>query len=207
MIRFRMALVLALIAWGLLAAAATAQTSAAVAWETDCNDVAGWHFDPGMNAKVEQDEPSVIKVTQSGNDTWGKVAYVVENIDLDATPILEVNAGQVDFDSAFMINVAPRDWSEMLTVIPRSNDGGVHTGNIKDAIRKSKNIAAWKSPATFNVVIVIEGKDRSTTFESLKIRAKQQKSPSAKTPRNEPRGLLFARRAPGIGSERTASGL
>ena len=49
-----------------------------------------------MNAKVDQFEPSVIRVTQDGNDTWGKVAYVVENIDLEATPIIEVKANKVD---------------------------------------------------------------------------------------------------------------
>ena len=149
-------------------------SSAVVAWETDCTSIAGWHDateTPGMNAKVDQFEESVIRVTQDGNDTWGKVAYVVEDIDLDATPIVEVKVNKVDKNSAFTICVAPSDWSEMIDVIKRSSADGIHKGDIEKAVKTSKKPASWKGPISFNLIIVIEGKKKASYFDWLKIRA------------------------------------
>ncbi len=148
----------------------------AAAWETDCSTIAGWHYNidnAGFNTEVTQPEPSVIKITQKGSETWGKAAYVVQGVDLDATPILEVKATKVDVGSAFSVAVASKDWMQMFTVIQRTSADGVHTGNIKDAIKESKDPDAWKAPATINVVIVVEGKDKSTYLDSVKIRAEK----------------------------------
>jgi hypothetical protein len=153
-----------------------ATATALVAWETDCSSISGWHDNTetvGMNAKVDQFEPSVIRVTQDGNDTWGKVAYVVENIDLEATPILEVKANKVDKGSAFSIAVASRDWSEMITVIKRTSADGIHEGNIRKAVKMAKKPGDWKGPISFNVVIVIEGRGKASYFDSFKIRAEK----------------------------------
>jgi hypothetical protein len=153
-----------------------AAATALVAWETDCTSISGWHDaaeTPGMNAKVEQAEPSVIRVKQDGNDTWGKVAYVVENIDLEATPLVEVKVNKVDKGSGFTIAVASRDWSEMITVIKRSSADGIHTGNIKKAVRMAKRPGNWKGPISFNLVVVIEGRNKASYFDSFKIRAEE----------------------------------
>jgi hypothetical protein len=151
-----------------------AAVAAVVAWQTDCDSISGWHDateTPGMNAKVDQFEPSVIRVTHDGNDTWGKVAYVVENIDLDATPILEVKVNKVDKNSAFKICVAPSDWSEMIDVIKRSSADGIHDGNIRKAVKMAKKPGTWKGPISFNLVVVIEGKGKASYFDWFKIRA------------------------------------
>ena len=145
-----------------------------VAWSTECDSTEGWHWnneDAGMNAKVSQFETSIIQVTQEGGDTWGKVAYVVEGIDLDKTSILEVKAAKVDVGCGFMVNVASSDWSEMFTVVKRTSADGVHKGNIEKAIKDSKNPDLWKSPAKFNVVVVVEGKDKSVLLDQLAIRS------------------------------------
>jgi hypothetical protein len=146
----------------------------AVAWKTECDSTEGWHWnneDPGMNAKVTQFETSLLQVSQDGNDTWGKVAYVVEGIDLEASPILEVTAAKVDLNSGFMVNVASADWSEVFTVVKRTSAHGVHKGNIERAVKDSQNPDLWKSPAKFNVVVVVEGKGKSILLDRLKIRA------------------------------------
>jgi hypothetical protein len=151
-------------------------STAMVAWETDCTSLAGWHDGketPTMNALVDQFETSVIRVTQDGNDTWGKVAYVVENIDLEETPIIEVKANKVDKNSAFSIAVASRDWSDMITVIKRTSADGIHEGNIKKAVRMAKKPGDWKGPISFNVVVVIEGKGKASYFDSFCIRAEK----------------------------------
>lgn len=162
----------ALLSLSILCGSARAEPQ--VAWSTECDSTDGWHWnheDAGMNAKVSQFETSILQVTQEGPDTWGKVAYVVEGIDMEATPVLEVTAAKVDIGSGFMVNVASADWSEMFTVIKRTSADGVHKGNIKKAIKESKNPDLWKSPAKFNVVVVVEGKDKSVLLDRLKIRS------------------------------------
>lgn len=155
-----------------------AAAAALVAWETDGSSLSGWHDateTPEMNAKVDQFEPSVLRVTQNGNDTWGKVAYVVENIDLGATPILEIKVNKVDKNSAFTVSVAPSDWSEMIDVIKRSSADGIQKGDIRKAVRTSKNPGDWKGPISFNVVVVIEGKGKATYIDWIKIRSEDRK--------------------------------
>ena len=150
------------------------RAEAQVAWSTECDSTDGWHWnaeDAGMNAKVAQFETSLIQVTQEGNDTWGKAAYVVEGIDLNETPILEVKASKVDVGCGFMVNVASSDWSEMFTVVKRTSADGVHKGNIEKAIKESKNPDLWKSPAKFNIVVVVEGKGKSVWLDQVKIRS------------------------------------
>ena len=148
-----------------------------VAWEEDCSTITGWHFDndsKGMNSTVEQFEPSVIKIKQQGNDTWGKAAYVIQNIDLEKTPIVEVKVNKVDKGSAYTVSVAPTDWSEMITVIPRSSADGTFKGNIEKAVKKAKNRDTWENgPASFNLVVVIEGKGKAACFDNFKIRAEK----------------------------------
>lgn len=156
---------------------AAAAAGPAVAWEDDCSSINGWHFDndsKGMNCVVEQFEPSVIKIKQQGNDTWGKAAYVVQNIDLEQFPIVEVKVNMVDKASAYTVSIAPMDWSEMITVIPRSSADGTFKGNLEKAVKKAKNRDPWKtSPASFNLVIVIEGKGKASCFDHFKIRAEK----------------------------------
>ena len=145
-----------------------------VAWSTECDSIDGWHGnsdDPGMNAKVVQAETSTIQVTQEGSEMWGKVAFVVDGIDLDKTPVLEVKASKVDLGCGFMVSVASADWSEMFTVVKRTSADGVHKGNIAKAVKESKNPDLWKSPAKFNVVVIVEGKGKSVWLDQLKIRS------------------------------------
>ena len=142
---------------------------AAVGWQHDCSSIKDWYdnqMEPGFHAKVEQAEPSVIKVIQTGGDTWGKVAYVVKGVDLDKTPILEVKVNKVDVGSAYKVAVASLNWSEFYEVIPRSSADGVQKGDIKTA-------SGWSGVKDFNVVLVIEGTGKAAWFDNIKIAAKQ----------------------------------
>ena len=175
----------AMVMFGLALAGARAQEAAPaeaaagpeVAWEEDCSTIAGWHFDndsKGMNSTVEQFEPSVIKIKQQGNDTWGKAAYVIQNIDLEQFPIVEVKVNMVDKGSAYTVAVAPMDWSEMITVIPRSSADGTFKGNIEKAVKKAKKRDPWENgPVSFNLVVIIEGKGKAACFDNFKIRAEK----------------------------------
>ena len=159
------------------AAPAEAAAGPEVAWEDDCSSIAGWHYDndsKGMNCVVEQFEPSTIKIKQQGNDTWGKAAYVIHNIDIEKTPIVEVKVNKVDKGSAYTIAVTPTDWSEMITVIPRSSADGTFKGNIEKAVKKAKNRDAWENnPVSFNLVVIIEGKGKASYFDNFRIRAEK----------------------------------
>ncbi len=136
-----------------------------VGWHSDCSSTQGWYSnvqDPGFMATIEQAEPGVIKVTQNGKDTWGKVAFVVKDVDLDQTPFFEAMINKVDEGSAFKIGVAPLDWSQIYIVVPPSSADGIAKGEIKTA-------TGWTGKKSFVVVIIVEGKGKSVWVKDLKI--------------------------------------
>ncbi len=126
-----------------------------------------------MGAKVETPEPSVIRIAQDGEGTWGKATFYITDVDIEKNPIIEVKANKCDMGSAWTLQVAPADWSEFITVIPRNSAHGTRDGNIWKAVKASKNADAWKGSTSFNLVIVIEGKNKSAWFDSFCIRAKK----------------------------------
>jgi hypothetical protein len=134
-------------------------------WHNDCSTTKDWYdskSDPGFHAKVEQAEPSVIKVAQEGGDTWGKVAYVIKEVDLDKTPVLEVKVNKVDSGSAFKVAVAPLDWSNLYVVVPRSSADGIQKGDIKAA-------TGWTGLKDFNVVLIVEGPGKAAWFDNIRV--------------------------------------
>jgi hypothetical protein len=140
-----------------------------IGWQNDCASTKDWYdnkADPSFMAKIEQAEPSVFKVTQSGTDTWGKVAYVVKGVDVDKTPYLEVLITKVDINSAFKVAVSSPDWKEFYEVLPRSSADGAHVANLKEATK-------WSGVKDFNVILIVEGKDKATWFSNLKISSKK----------------------------------
>ena len=56
-----------------------------------------------FHSKVDQFEPSVLRVTQEGAEGWGKAAYIVQDVALDKTPILQTKVNKVDLNSAFKV--------------------------------------------------------------------------------------------------------
>lgn len=147
-----------------------ADAPAADGWQNDCSSIKDWYdnkADSGFHAKVEQAEPSVIKVTQEGGENWGKVAYVVKGVDLEKTPVLEIKVNKVDMNSAFKVGVAPLDWSDMFVVVQRSSADGVQKGDIKAA-------TGWSGVKDFNIVLVVEGQGKASWFDNIRITAKQQ---------------------------------
>jgi len=150
---------------GLLAVGASLIAEEIIGWETDCSSIKDWYdnkTDATYGAKIEQAEPSVFKVTQDGKDTWGKVAFVVKDVDISKTPILEVKVNKVDQDSAFKVAVAPLDWSDTFVIIPRSSADGIQKGDIKAATN-------WSGKKSFNVVLIVEGKGKATWFDNIRI--------------------------------------
>jgi hypothetical protein len=139
-----------------------------VGWMSDCSSAKDWYDDKAnqsFHTKVDQFEPSVLRVTQQGADTWGKAAFVVQDIDLDKTPILQTKVNKVDINSAFKVCVASLDWSEIYEVVPRSSADGIHMGDIKTA-------TGWSGKKSFNIVVVIEGQGKASYFDQIKIASK-----------------------------------
>jgi hypothetical protein len=171
------AMLLSLLTMGGAQAAAPAFVAPSnCAWQSDCSSIQGWRSnaeDPGMCAKVEQAEPSVIKISQSGDGTWGKAAVLVSGVDLEQNPMLYLHATKVEQNSAFTVQVAPADWSEFITVVPRNSAHGLHDENIRKAVKASKNPDAWKGMSSFWLVVVIEGKDKATFIDHLCIGPKK----------------------------------
>jgi len=139
-----------------------------VGWMSDCTSIKDWYdgkTDQSFHTKVDQFEPSVLRVTQEGAESWGKAAFVVQDVDLDKTPILQTKVNKVDLNSAFKVCVASLDWSEFYEVVPRSSADGIHMGDIKTA-------TGWSGKKSFNVVVVIEGQGKASYFDQIKIASK-----------------------------------
>ncbi|MBV9463927.1 MAG: hypothetical protein JO317_06825 [Verrucomicrobiae bacterium] len=142
-----------------------AQAGDLVGWTTDCSSTKDWYdtkIDPSFQAKIEQAEKDAFKVTQDGAQNWGKVAFVIKDVDLEKTPMIQVKTTKVDQDSAFKVAVAPLDWSDLFVVIDRSSADGVHVGDIKAA-------TGWSGKKDFNLVLIVEGKGKATWFDDIKI--------------------------------------
>jgi hypothetical protein len=150
--------------WVFLALGAPA-VDPAPGWQHDCSSIKDWYdnkSDASFMAKIEQAEPSVIKVTQEGPDTWGKTAFLVKGIDLESTPLLQVKVTKVEKDSAYKLAVASTDWGDFHVVVPRSSADGVQIGDIKAA-------TGWTGKKDFNIILIIEGKGKASYFDELKI--------------------------------------
>lgn len=151
--------------------------AAKVAWENDFSSTDGWQdasVDPGMNAYIRKESgKGTCMVTQDGDDTWGKVAFLVEDVNLEETPILEAVLTQVGKGSAFKIGVSPLDWSEFIEVLKRSSADGTHKGDIEKAVKRAGRKDLLEGPASFYVVIVVEGKGKSAYFDHLRITAEK----------------------------------
>src|SRR5438105_15350768 len=86
-----------------------------IGWMSDCSSTKDWYDDKSnqsFHTKVDQFEPSVLRVTQDGSENWGKAAYVVQDVDLDKTLVLQAKVSKVDLNSAFKVCVASLDCSE-----------------------------------------------------------------------------------------------
>jgi hypothetical protein len=154
---------------GLLLAAPRLTPGADIAWECDFTTTQGWYDNKtsaSYMAKVDQYEPSVMRVTQEGGESWGKVAFVVKDVDLDKASKLEALVNKVDLDSAFQIAVASLDWSEFYVVVQRTSADGVHMGDIQAA-------TGWTGKKDFNIVLIVEGKSKAAYFNNLKIAPKE----------------------------------
>lgn len=147
--------------------------AAKVAWENDFSSTEGWQdasVDPGMNAYIRKESgKGTCMVTQDGADTWGKVAFLVEDVSLEETPILEAAVTQVGKGSAFKVGISPLDWSEFIEVLKRSSADGTHKGDIEKAVKRAGRKDLLEGPASFYVVIVVEGKGKSSYFDHMRI--------------------------------------
>lgn len=159
---------LAIVAGCFLVTLVTNVVAEEIGWMSDCSSTKDWYDDKtneNFHSKVDQFEPSVLRVTQEGAEGWGKAAYIVQDVDLDKTPILQTKVNKVDLNSAFKVCVASLDWSEFYEVVPRSSADGIHMGDIKAA-------TGWTGKKSFNIVVIVEGQGKASYFDQIKIASK-----------------------------------
>jgi hypothetical protein len=139
-------------------------------WKSDFTSLDGWYdnkTDPSFNAVMTMGaKEGTADITQKGEGTWGKVAFVFENQDLDKYNIIRVNVADIQKGAAFKVLAANKDWSESFVVIDRGRGKGISMGNIKD-------VTGWSGVNTFNLVVVIEGEKKKVTLNSVELYAKE----------------------------------
>ncbi len=148
----------------------TGSLAADTVWKTDFSSMDGWYdnnTDPSFNAVITAGtKAGTADVTQKGEGTWGKVAYVLENIDIDKNNIIKVNIADIEKGSAFKLLAISQDWSESFVVIDRGHGKGFAQGNIKD-------VTGWTGTKSFNLVVVIEGEKKKLTLNSIELLSKE----------------------------------
>lgn len=153
------------LALGLFLVSAGIVSAGTIGWETDCSNLDGWSDnadDPAFGTRIDQFEKSVVRVTQEGPETWGKVSILVKDVDLDRTPFLILKLNQVDVGSGFKVLVDTPGWSDAHPVLPTSNAHGTHVANLKEK-------TGWSGTRTFRLLLIVEGKGKSIYVDHIKI--------------------------------------
>jgi hypothetical protein len=139
-------------------------------WKSDFSSMDGWYdnnTDQSFNAVITAGtKEGTADVTQKGDGTWGKVAFVLENIDIDKFNVLKVNVADIAKGASYKILAANKDWSESFVVIDRGHGKGSAQGNIKD-------VTGWTGVKTFNLVVVVEGEKKKVTLNSIELLPKE----------------------------------
>lgn len=146
------------------------------AWKSDFSTMDGWYdnaADPNFNATITAGtQPGTADITQKGDGTWGKVAFVQENVDIDKNSVIKINMADVPKGSGYKVLAVTPDWSESFIVIDRGHGKGIAQGNIKD-------VTGWSGVKTFNLVIIIEGEKKKITVNSIELISKESAAASA----------------------------
>ncbi|MBU0479267.1 hypothetical protein KKC91_11970 [bacterium] len=139
-----------------------------IGWEDNFNTgVAEWYDEydsDSFNCIITSLEDGTASIEVIGNSTWGKVAKVIEDVDLNKYPVIEIKANHVDPDSAFKVGITSLDWKEYYEIIPGQNLPGVYSESIKENVKLSN-----KFNSKFNLVIIIEGSNKSSIFDYIRL--------------------------------------
>lgn len=137
----------------------------------DFADMKNWYdnkTDKSFNAViVPSKNKGAYEVIQKGNGNWGKVAFVLVDVDLDKFEIVKIKVNDVSKNGDYKIAVTPVDWKDQYILIDRGAGKGMHTASIKDA-------TGWKGKKTFNLVVIIEGKGKKVELDSIELISKEE---------------------------------
>jgi hypothetical protein len=135
-------------------------------WSTDFSTIENWYdnnTDPTFHAVIVPGaQKGTADVIQKGEGTWGKVAFVFKDVNIDKFNVLKLNVADVQKGAGFQVLAAAQDWSETFVVIDRGHGKGMAQGNIKD-------VTGWSGVKTFNLVINIEGEKKKVTLSSIEL--------------------------------------
>lgn len=135
-------------------------------WKDDFNVIQNWYdnkTDKSFNAVIipGKKKGSAI-LQQKGQGNWGKVAYVVTDIDLNKFYIVRIKVDDVDKSGDYKVLAISQDWSDNYVIIDRGNGKGVYEGNIKE-------VTGWSGKRTFNIVLVVEGKGKKVEIDWIEL--------------------------------------
>lgn len=147
---------------------------AGAVWRDDFEKIVNWYdnkTDASFNAVITAGKKAgTAEVVQKGKSTWGKVAFVVTDIDVDRFNTIRVKVNKVEKNGDYKILVSSITWDKSFIVIDRGKGKGTHEGSIKEA-------APWKGKMSFNVVILVEGKDKKVTLDWIELASRENEEP------------------------------
>ncbi|MEK8024216.1 MAG: hypothetical protein AAB229_10465 [Candidatus Hydrogenedentota bacterium] len=139
-----------------------------LAWDNLFTSVDGFYDaddDASFNARILSNPAGKGSLTAVGEADWGKSVLVVPQIDFSRGPVLTVVVSDVEEGASWNVGATSNPWSDAAyhTIIPSQNRAGTVTADLAQT-------TGWTSPRdNFNLVLVIEGRDKSVIFDSLHI--------------------------------------
>lgn len=138
-------------------------------WKDDFKEVENWYdnkTDSSFNAVIiPGKKKGTAEVKQKGKGNWGKVAFVLTNLDLDKYPLVKIKVRKVSKSGDFKVLAVSKDWGRSYVIIDRGAGKGEHKGDIKE-------VTGWTGKKTFNLVIVIEGKNKKVVLDNIMVTSK-----------------------------------
>lgn len=135
-------------------------------WRDDFKDVQNWYdnkVDSSFGAViVKGKKKGTAEIIQKGKGTWGKVAFVLSNIDLDKYNVLRMKVNKVSKNGDYKILITSINWRKTFELIERGSGKGIHEGYIKQ-------ITGWSGKKTFNIVVVVEGKKKKVVLDWIEL--------------------------------------
>jgi hypothetical protein len=97
------------------------------------------------------------------SQNYGKAESEIIVVDVDACPLLYVNAAAVDPESRYIIQLLDKSTDEATNVLTQAKAGS-HIVNLTEELE-------WTGEKQFTLNIWIEGESKCTTFENIAIRS------------------------------------
>ena len=133
-------------------------------WKTSFDNLDGWYdnrTDSSFMAKIELTGSSAAHITEDGKENWGKIAFLLNDVDFDKNPVLKLDVKSVDANSSWKLGVDTLDWNGFIPLQNSTTESG------KFEILLSKS--GWTGKKSFNLILIVEGDGGGFVLDEMEL--------------------------------------